>query len=65
MSTKFESLSDQLFLFNQIDKDHLFEIKGGNPACNSYHNTYVYQNGDHLVLYDDGSSKGEICEGWI
>lgn len=64
MSAKFESLSDQLFLLNQIDNDHLVEIKGGNYACNSYQNTYVYQNGDHAVIPDD-NSKIEICEGWI
>lgn len=65
MSTKFEKLSDSLFSSDQVNENQLFEVKGRGDFCNSYRNTYVYQNGDHIIITDDGSLSGRIEEGWI
>ncbi|QKG80060.1 hypothetical protein [Tenuifilum thalassicum] len=65
MNSKFESLEDNMFKNEQIDKEQMSKVVGGQIGLTAkYRNTYVYQNGDHIVITDD-NSKIEICEGWM
>lgn len=65
MKSTFEHLNIPLFQEERISEAQSAEIKGGSNYCNSYKNTYVYQNGDHITITDDGSLRGIVQEGWL
>jgi len=69
MSLKFESLEDNMFKNEQVDKEQMSKITGGQTGFTHYigRNTYVMQEGDHVAGFDnsDGqSTHSVIVEGW-
>ena len=65
MKPTFEHLNIPLFQEERISEAQSAEIKGGSDYCSSSKNTYVYQNGDHIAITDDGRLKGIAQEGWL
>ena len=69
MNQEFESLSDNMFKDEQIDKDLMQNITGGQTGYTHHQgrNTYVMQNGDHVGGIDTSDGKilsSDIVEGW-
>jgi hypothetical protein len=73
MNLKFENLNDQLFKNEQIDKNQMSKVIGGDEGqCPSdvSRNTYVLQGGDHVNGTDVGYFENvkwerKVQDGWI